>query len=237
MKENIIKLDKKQVPIDFVSIVDTGYLQPMKVSVQQAVFYYPDCKYYIYDIGLTPEEKDELIAFSKNVFIVDWKLLFTPLQQTYSTKTLLIKLLGVARDVFTNSSKTINQLYRRYDLEIIYLNKIYVLLHYFKKFNTGNNVVYLDADAFLLNEIDELFATSEVNVYITRRRETELSYKYNNCKLLNAGVLIFTKDHHQNVLFLKEWKTRAENSREYLVEQSSLSRMLLEKNEYFLLKL
>lgn len=217
----------------FITMADTKFVQPLSVSVKQALKFYPDSRYYIYDCGLTEGDRDALRAISPNVVITNWPLLYLPVTLTYTPRFLRMKAAGMARDYLlsicgiNNEQRSIKTLIKQSHLEIFFQNKLAIIKHH--NDNIKGSFIFLDADAFLINPIDELFDNS-FDLGVTLRRPVEHSYAQNNCRLLNVGVMLFLGDNDTNQKLIASWYARARQTKELYSEQTSLTRLLLEKN-------
>lgn len=92
-------------------------------------------------------------------------------------------------------------------------------------------LVFLDGDAFILNKIDVL-NNAKSDIVVTVRRKNEIIKSFNNCEVLNAGVIFFLGDESINKSFCREWIKYMKKIREgYCIEQTALTRLIERDNE------
>ena len=62
---------------------------------------------------------------------------------------------------------------------------------------------------------------------VTLRRKEERSDGFNNCRLLNVGVMFFLGNYETNQALINQWYQDARQTNELYSEQTSLTRLLL----------
>jgi len=94
------------------------------------------------------------------------------------------------------------------------------------------NILFLDADAFLLKPVPELLY-GNYDAVVTIRREEDQEFKFNKCRVLNGGVLSVS-----NRKFLEEWiNTIKALDETYLPEQTALTRLVFSEHNFRVKKL
>lgn len=219
--------------INFLILGDTNFFKTIHFSVSQIHKYHPNSLITIYNWGFT--EKEEAILNSHhNLSIINWKDRFlknslilkefpkTPL--TYTAK-LILEILNIHQS--KSFSKFIpNRINNRLKRERLYIEKILCLNHFV--LNHTGSFIYLDADAFIINSIDQAF-NADYDIGVTIRRENEISYGFSNCRILNAGVLFFNSSQKSHLEFMHHWLTKSSITLEKLMEQTALSRIIFPK--------
>lgn len=85
-------------------------------------------------------------------------------------------------------------------------------------------MVFLDADAFLLQDIDDVLEREDFDVGVTAVERQ--CFDFDKCEVLNSGVIFFGPDAPKRAGFLAEWEKASAACTECLQEQTSLVRML-----------
>lgn len=205
----------------FLTIGDKKYFDTILISAKQAKKIYPDSRFFIYDWGFTPEQ---IISLKKNtnVEIVKWNILRLELSLIIRWAYAMVRgrLLG---NKFMASLQPI----RNIKIENLYVNKVFCFLDYIKRF--GGNFIFLDGDAFIINSFDELLK-QDFDICVTLRRKSEINLGIGGCSALNAGVIFFLGGTEKNKEFINLWIKKINKTEERWIEQTALSRMLLDAN-------
>jgi len=214
---------------DFITMGDEKYIQPLLVAAHQISKLHPQSTYFIYDCGLSQESVSRLKSVSDNIVISHWTLRYLPVKQHYSNSFMLMKCLGMFRDLLLNTftknnqQRSLDSFIRQYDFEIKIQNKLQII-----KFHNDEHqspFIFLDADAFPVNKLDEVFE-ADYDIGLTLRPKEDQSDSYNNCRLLNVGFMAFVGTYEINKTLINEWSTWARRSDELCSEQTSLTRLL-----------
>jgi hypothetical protein len=102
-------------------------------------------------------------------------------------------------------------------------NKFLCIEHFNDTYKT--KFIFLDADAFIINKFDGLFDGS-FDVGVTVRPKQEWSFTYNNCTILNVGVIFFLGEHTANTQLITAWHNELKVIQEINCEQTALTRLL-----------
>lgn len=205
---------------DFLTIGDKKYFDLISLSVNQINKIYPDAKIFIYDWGFTPNQAGYLKR-QANVEVIRWSILNLHLAKLCDLLKVFIK------GGFSGKYKEYLSFIRHIRLENLYANKVFVFGDHAKKHS--RNFVFLDGDAFIINKFDELFEKN-FDIGVTLRRKNEVDIRFGNCNALNSGVIFFFGGE-KNKKFIELWMKKMNNINERYIEQTALSRMLLEVNQ------
>ncbi|MCS3613233.1 hypothetical protein [Salinibacter ruber] len=207
--------------LSFVTIGDKDFFDSIWISVQQANHFYPSASFYIYDWGLTNSQRtrlkeivnvDEIIKWDDHVKVSSIER-FSLLRRA---KSHIYKYLPIE---YADPEEIENARQREQN----YAQKPFCLLDCLRR--SGSRLIYLDGDAFLVNQINDLLQR-EFDIGVTLRRQDEIINKRNQCQVLNAGVIFFNGYVAHTEAFLKNWIRRIESTYEYLAEQTALTRLI-----------
>jgi hypothetical protein len=213
-----------------LTMAEEKYFGPLTIAIKQALRLYPNATYTIYDVGLTAEQRRVLSDTSPQVKIVPWTIVYHSFYFDFPTVYVIKKSLGLIRGEIRkrilklDRNKSLQGLFDQREFEIKIFNKLLIINHYSE--TSKQNFIFLDADAFLINAIDEILTDTSVDFGFTVRRKHELSFIKNDCKLLNTGVIFFKGGYEKNNCLIQAWLAAASESREFIAEQTSLSRLL-----------
>lgn len=203
--------------VDFVTIGDCNYFKTIEVSVKKIASLYPESRVVVYDWGFTVEQK-KILQSINNVLVRPWK-----------QRRLHILLAILSRSLFKRPQFLFYFL-KHHRKEVLLGNKIFCFLDYLNTY--GENFIFLDGDAILVGEIDEVIG-GDFDIGVTLRRSSEVDLCFGNCRGLNSGVLFFLGGKNKNVNFIREWKRTMLSTLEPLIEQTSLTR-LIQQNKLYL---
>lgn len=224
--------------VSFFLIADENFKTPIEKSLNLLKQLYPKSTIYLYDWGLEPETAS---AFKKQhplLEIIDWrarmqarrKNLTPPFKRELTNMILSHELLFHKNKIkktlvyfylrFFNTQR----LKKRIDFENIIIEKLHAAVDCSKR--AGKHfVMWLDADAFLTQRIDELI-DPKYDFYLTNRRASEIRLTENNCSALNTGVMVWGPNERARTKFLSFWADEAEKCREYIRDQTSFVRIV-----------
>lgn len=205
--------------ISFITIADSKFIRPLKYSVRQVKNIYPESKMHIYDWGITDEHKEILKKENGNIEFIKWK--FNPIDIKITFRKKIISKISK----ILKSNLILDHEYR----EDAFVNKVLCIKDFADK-NKGK-FIFLDADAIIINNIDEIIKDDSFDIGLTIRKKDELSLKYNNCRVLNLGVMFFMSS--QNSEFCDMWLKEVNKSKEDIRDQSPLTRMIYKSKKDF----
>lgn len=87
--------------------------------------------------------------------------------------------------------------------------------------------LFIDGDAWLLDRVDEL-RDPEVDICVTVRPEKDQTFGFDECRVINSGVFWLN-----NPALIEAWITEMHNTRERLIEQTALTRLLYNDSTQF----
>ncbi|MCS3672007.1 hypothetical protein GGQ21_002677 [Salinibacter ruber] len=240
--------------LSFLTIGDDDFFDSIQISVHQARRFHPQASFYIYDWGLTDAQRAELNAASNVEAIIDWTDRFVDLpvidevdwaivMQEVEAKRPSGSLLNRLKKVISKYVLFREQHWKSLDekgesqkqSERNYIQKPFCILDCLER--AESRLIYLDGDAFLLSNIEDLLDRS-FDIGVTLRREHEIRRGRNNCQVLNAGVLFFNGSPDKTRAFLDAWIDQMGQTCEYLIEQTALTRLIDQSspqifNDYF----
>lgn len=210
-------------PINFMTIGDSNYYHTIIYSIKQVRKLYSGSQFFIYDWGFSKEQLEKL-RLIKNVIVIPWqmKIRYTPLKKFIPPEkiSLKVKCKFLIKKVFFR-----RRFLKQQRILFIFTQKPLCILDCINR--SVGRLVFLDADAFLINKIDEVF-THDFDIGVTLRRLKELRFidKEGQCMVLNSGVMFFNSDTSKLELFIKMWNQEIEKTRDYLIEQTALTHLI-----------
>ncbi len=217
----------------FMTVANEQYFETLLISVKQVKKFYPNSTFYIYDWGLTDRSKKALELVG-NIKLIEWKLLFVDIHTERSIRFQFLKSLTILRDAVINilrnqtTNKSLDNILDAQKFEMKLYNN-FLCIENFQK-NVPGQFIFIDADAFLIDSVDELLDGS-FGIGLTVRRKHEFSYAHNDCAVLNGGVLFFFGNDDKNASFIKAWHMEIDETRETICNQTSIVRMLRKKQK------
>lgn len=217
--------------VDFITMAEDTYVKPLLVSVAQVKKFYPEATFYIYDCGLSPKNAQALKDAADNVVLEKWTIQFFKIRNIYTKRRLLKRGVQLIGDSITrllqlrDNNPHADLIISQHEFEIKIRNKLEILRHH--NHSVRLPFIFIDADAFIIDRIDELLDNS-FDVGLTLRGG-KLDYRFNFCRLLNVGVMLFLGTYAKNTAIIEDWAQEANRTKEAYNEQSSLSRLLLRK--------
>ncbi len=221
-------------------MADDQFFESIRLSIRQVERLYPDATFYLYDWGLTIEQAAEAAA-RPNVEVVDWsnRLAEFPVVREVDWAAVVAdqrrRRGPIARvkefvagwlplDRFESRRQSLDERAdERMRFESLVCNTPLCILDCLLRHD--GPLVFLDGDALLTSRIDEVF-TDDYDVGVTMRRMAELDFSHDRCNVINSGVLFFRGDRERSVAFVQQWLGRIEKTREYIVVQTALVRLI-----------
>lgn len=208
-----------------VTMGDDKYFDTILVSARQAVRLYPQCEFLLYDWGLSSEHLEALKKISC-VRIINWRNRMVDVNRFSRdeaiglSRRIMRKLLG--RRLYVRPVSE----WRR---ELALCEKCYCILDASQR--TEGAFLFLDADAFLNETIDELVEEGrDVCVTVRPLKEIHAAKARGSRHDINSGVVFFSDNKEKRRLFLIEWikEMNVLNILESaLAEQTALSNLVL----------
>ncbi len=132
---------------------------------------------------------------------------------------------------FPNSSQAKSAIERGLRYENLLLHKSYNLQHCSKHL-AEKRFFLIDADAFLVERIDEIFE-GEPDIILPMGAPEMHCWNYNNCHGLSTGVMGFSNRTNVRDAFLSEWFDAIRGNDEWLRELAAMNRMIKFKSANF----
>lgn len=200
----------------FVMISDQNYATVLHVGLRKIQQFYPESRVFLYDWGLKHETKSVFQDEIKHLTIVDWTEEIRRIRNRMTDR--------ISRTLLSLVNKA--GWVDRHVFERLLMEKPTCFRHC-SDLAGDEMLFFLDADVVLLDRLDEI-TQSEFDIIFTLRRESEFEFTKDSCQVINSGVIFFGNDQIKRNKFLDHWIKRARQSREYLREQSTLTRMFEE---------
>ncbi|OGI94476.1 hypothetical protein A3A03_02880 [Candidatus Nomurabacteria bacterium RIFCSPLOWO2_01_FULL_40_18] len=218
----------------FLTMGDRTFFHSICYSIWNINRLYPTTLIYVYDWGFTDFQKKYLES-GKNTVLIPWNKRFVDISISFSSwreKLSLVHGMRGWKDFlpYIRKPRMIfdNQDYAKFlKREMLFVNKVLCMQDYLK--NHGNNFIFLDGDAVVVQCIDELLNDS-FDIGVTLRESNEIVILPKSCSVLNVGVLFFLGGNIKNTLFIDYWMERIYNTHERFIEQSALTQLLFESN-------
>lgn len=217
----------------FLTMGDTNYFNSIALSAIRSKSIYPEAEFVVYDWGLSEKEVN-VLRNELGAKVVDYKELFQkePVKLPNRLSRIIQTFTGGGSLFFKYIQlKAIFAEFKGFGMaqkEWLLCQKPFVMLDWAKQ-SHHEYLVVLDGDAFLFNKIDELFE-DEVDLVVTTRREEEIDFSRGHCQVLNSGVIVFNNNLKNRISLIEAWIDKMQESFEYLAEQSSLTRLILNDN-------
>jgi len=221
--------------MNFITQTYDSRAEVVKYQAKMLSKYYSDSTYYIYDGGLSPQNRSQLNSF-EIVEIVDWKE-----KVNYSREEGVIKNSLADFETRLQSNKYINHIcseilgYNFVHSNVLRWNyfikqKPLTILDLSKK--VEGNIFWMDDDTILLNPIDKMF-DDNFDIAVTVRS------KYNERKLseaaVNTGVIVFNTTSEIIQAFVQKWLSTINeldpSPQQPNAEQDAVNNILLESDQ------
>ena len=229
----------------FVIASDKNFTEWVKISVSQIKRYYPNSMVWLIDLNGNKSHELESIAMNSKSNYVFWDI---DNRKNWPQKVDNQNIKTIPKNTYGLEASFKRKLWNKYILKDekysmndeekikdyqrllrIYCQKPFFLKHV--REHQDGEIVFIDADAFIINSLDDAFET-EFDVGVTLRKKEELKFDIGNCQVLNSGVLFLGKNKVATTGFLNEWGRSVTNtSEEYCIEQTALSRMIYKSLE------
>lgn len=111
--------------------------------------------------------------------------------------------------------------------ENLLLHKSYMLQDCSERL-AGRRFFLLDADAYLVDYVDDIF-DENADVILPRDPSEKLCWDINQCSGISTGIVAFGPNREARDAFLSEWYSAIENNAEHLRELAALTRLIKDK--------
>lgn len=181
----------------------------------------PDAEYYCLDWGLSEafqnNNPNRVVAHNLSSFGANFLELFNTFRyvakfyvQKYSAPQFLLR--AICRV----------ELLKRTIFESKLLGKV-LLTRFFLEQYGANRTIFLDADAVPMPHLKSALDW-DFDLAFTVRPESEWRDGYNNCQIINCGVLFFNTSSPS--FFMEAWERKTRETYEFCREQTALTKLL-----------
>ena len=204
-------------PLNFMTIGDRSFFHTIAYSVKQTAKFYPDARFYIYDMGFSASQVAELR--DGNTTVVPWANKTARLPARAYARVLLPLMLKGPRWFIAKGPARLHRNLR------IFAGKPKCILDCLRR--SDGDVVFLDGDAFLVNDIDAV-VSEDFDVGVTMRRLGEIIYPRKNgeCRVLNVGVMVFKGGARRLESFMRRWSDEVKVTDDFCIEQTALTNLV-----------
>jgi hypothetical protein len=210
--------------MQFVTMADSKYFRTVIFSVRQSARHYPGRSFTLYDWGFTEQQRGELRA-EPGVDLRHWSDRLVSVDRIIPPRSRLRRF--VRKHILRDADLRIPR--AQWQKELLLDEKCYCLLDAATRLQPP--FLFLDADAFIVNRVDELFdGTSDIVVTLRPQHEIAAARRRGSLADINSGVIAFGGDRETTVAFIIEWikEMNALNLQRHLLsEQTALSRLIL----------
>lgn len=208
----------------FVTMGDGKYFRTVMLSLRQSARFYPRRRFLLYDWGFDDAQRERLLA-EPGVAIRDWRDRLVEAGRIFPPRSAIRTF--VRKHLLRDPDLRIPR--AQWQKELLLDEKCYCLLDAAGRLD--GPFLFLDADAFIVNRVDELHDPA-VDLVVTLRpqREIEAARRRGSAGDLNSGVIGFGGDREKNLALLTEWikEMHILNLRRHLLsEQTALARLIL----------
>lgn len=210
--------------MNFVTIGDKKYFHMIDFSLKQIKKYYPDSEIILYDWGFDSGQAEHL-EVKYGATVINWQGRIPDAKSLVSFKPTIKNF--CKKYIFRWPDFRINS--ERWNRELLLDEKCYCLLD--ASIRASGQFLFLDGDAFIINNIDEIIA-AEYDIIVTLRpiQEIKEAKKRGDRHDINSGVIYFGKYRLKTVSFIIEWikEMQLMNLIKFpLSEQTGLSELIL----------
>lgn len=208
----------------FVTMGDDKYFRTVLLSIRQSARFYPGRRFLLYDWGFNDSQLEQLRTLP-GVEIRDWRDRLVDAGRIFPPRSTLRTF--IKKHLLRDPDLRIPL--AQWQKELLLDEKCYCLLDAAGRLDSP--FLFLDADAFLVNRVDELYGP-ETDLIVTLRpqREIEAARRRGSVGDLNSGVIGFGGDRDKHLALITEWikEMHILNLRRHLLsEQTALARLIL----------
>jgi hypothetical protein len=209
-------------------MADVNYQDAMILSIEAALKLYPESSVFVLDLGMSDSaigkiDQPNIKIYPRSILEPVW----------LSMSNLRQRKAGIIRSCLKYKKIPKKNLWkllfddRRLYFECLCLFKPLFLQHIIEERADDQFYLYLDADAFLLDRVDEL---AELNSFVTLRFPDDICFTFGNTMAVNAGVCGFSANQ-VGVDLLNRWVTRASSLNTNNFEQTALNFVVWDYHE------
>jgi hypothetical protein len=204
----------------FVLMGDKNFFDIILVNTKNINKHYPKALITVYDRWFTNEQIN-IIKKEEYIRYIKWNLRYIDVNIEFFANSFKERLLVLYKNFFNffSFANTVKYIKK----EILLTNKVFCYQHYINHY--WWKFIFLDWDAILVKPFD-FSKYQKFDIWVTLRRLDEIINKEWNCQVLNSWVLFFLWNDLQNKIFIESWIKELHITHEYLIEQTSLTRLI-----------
>lgn len=214
--------------LNFMTMGDEGFANTIICSTKQIAEFYPDATVYVYDWGLDEESRSELDRMDTTI-VVDWHDKSKYNVGSVDNLRLQFEQM-ISGNMYTDhlysefAGLQYSMIERRKDFYMC--QKPQCILDCAER--VEENLFFIDGDAVILNQIDDLFDLDfDVGVTLRPKIETALKEREGKERFLNAGIIFFKCGSELIEHFVTEWLDVINSKKSFgLREQRSLTHLV-----------
>jgi len=242
---------------DFLIVLDQAYAKFLSLGLTTLAHFHPGAKVFLYD--LTPAPSVEIQGMSKlykNIDYIHWpqskwlentwvdSLGFSDFHYDYTirdrikrlSRMMRYKLLGIRKEGWGELDKTEEVRKKKHFMNLCSQRTV-ICKDCLER--TGNNVVFIDADAIVWRSVDAVFE-KDFDVALTMRRLNDMIIDYVPeihsdrpvpFKVINAGVIYF-KNNERSGKFVNLWVEEILKARDFALDQTALAQLVLDADKH-----
>jgi len=194
---------------NFITVGSNLFYHLINYSTKLLLKIYPNSKLFIYDWGMTQRQKKVLESYP-NTVLIDW---------TENLKKVEYDKIKLNKNLYGDSLKS-------KEYEYLFTQKSICMLDCSKRIK--KNLIYIDGDAFVINDIDELL-DYDFDIGVTVRLDDKIIKLSRNLGIktyINAGVIFFKTDSNKIQLFLNEWIEEIKDTSGFWLDQTALNNLI-----------
>lgn len=208
----------------FVTMGDGKYFRTVLLSIRQSSRFYPGRPFLLYDWGFDGAQLERL-RIEPGVEIRHWRDRLVDAGRIVPPRSAVRTF--VRKHLFRDPDLRVPR--AQWQKELLLDEKCYCLLD--ASCRLDGPFLFLDADAFLVNRVDDLHdPQTDVVVTLRPQHEIEAARRRGSVADLNSGVIGFGGDREKTFAFITEWikEMHILNLRRHLLsEQTALARLIL----------
>ena len=232
--------------IEFLILSDENFIHIAEYNLEKIKQTHPESKITLYDWGITRKSLKNIQIKFPEVKVIDWKpqihertkTLNRDKKQKESILSYLRKTdyyspdnYSKIREITDFLLKKNGSIRKRLAFENLLIEKLNCLREFVMS-NHNVNLVWLDADAFPIKELNEVF-DFDFDIGFTLRKENELDFRKFNCQAINVGVVFFKNVNADTKKFVDMWIDEYDETLEYCREQTAVTRFLQRETNIF----
>ena len=224
----------------FVIMGNYKYYHMLETNIIQILKVYNQSNIIVYDWG-DKEYRQNFVFDSPNVTVINWSESIKDTRQLESSldrnqqldlalrynarfeRTFLQRLKKKLLKSWPGSPLTKPLIKSSLVFENMLMQKIPCLIDASARIQSGP-MIFLDADAFILKNVDDVLGRDDFDVAITLSADP--CFQVNHCSVINSGVIFFGPSAKKRGAFLNAWRQASLVCAEWLREQTSMVRML-----------